>query len=90
LPKFIFFKRVNLCRYAAVAAMLSVERVFIGGGGGGKNQDRPPSIASPEEEGMGDHVVLLRVYQAWQKGGQRRDFCDRHGLSDRGGGAVQV
>jgi ATP-dependent RNA helicase DHX8/PRP22 len=82
---------------ATVAAMLSVERVFVGGSGGGKGQgqgqgqgrdgrdrDRPPPIASADETKMGDHVVLLRKYEAWARGGHRRRFCEEHGLNDRG------
>ena len=77
---------------ATVAAMLSVERVYTGNGppreGGGRRR-RPPgappeSLCSEHERRMGDHVVLMRTYQAWARGGHRRDFCERHGLSDRG------
>ena len=78
---------------ATVAAMLSVERgvhrerAAAGGGGDGDGDRRgapPESLCSEHERRMGDHVVLMRTYQAWARGGHRRDFCERHGLSDRG------
>ncbi|ACO70016.1 hypothetical protein MICPUN_97967 [Micromonas commoda] len=78
---------------ATVAAMLSVERVYTGNGppregegdGDGDRRGPPPeSLCSEHERRMGDHVVLMRTYQAWARGGHRRDFCERHGLSDRG------
>ena len=78
---------------ATVAAMLSVERVYTGNGppregegdGDGDRRGAPPeSLCSEHERRMGDHVVLMRTYQAWARGGHRRDFCERHGLSDRG------
>lgn len=70
---------------STVAAMLSVERVFVGATGrGGDVHDKPSSVATPEEQALGDHVVFLRVYQEWQRAGRRRDFCQKHGLSDRG------
>ena len=71
---------------ATVAAMLSVERVYTGGGPPRVEEGEKPveSLCSDHEKRMGDHVVLMRTYQAWQRGGHRRDFCERHGLSDRG------
>jgi len=71
---------------ATVAAMLSVERVYTGAGPPRVEEGEKPveSLCSDHEKRMGDHVVLMRTYQAWQRGGHRRDFCERHGLSDRG------
>ena len=63
------------------------ERAAAGGGGRGDGDRRgppPESLCSEHERRMGDHVVLMRTYQAWARGGHRRDFCERHGLSDRG------
>lgn len=82
---------------AVVAAMLSVERVYVGRGGADRGADRgaemgadrgagrrPPDFATPEERAAGDHVVLLRAFQAWDASPRRRDFAEAHGLNERG------
>jgi ATP-dependent RNA helicase DHX8/PRP22 len=67
---------------ATVAAMLSVERVFLG-----QHRDATESLhelATHEDFLLGDHVVLLRIYQAWESSGYQRKFHQRYSLSDRG------
>ena len=60
----------------SIATCASTERVFIGGGGGREDDNKPPSLASQQELALGDHVVLLRTYQAWARGGHRRVRTD--------------
>ena len=79
-----------------VAAMLSAERVFLGGagpegggpsGGGGRDGGQPQrreEIARLARECQGDHILLLRLYQLWAAGGFSREFCKSHGLDLRG------
>ena len=64
---------------ATVCAMLSVERVFIG-----HTPHALTDIVNEEDFLLGDHVVLLRIYQAWESSGYRRDFHGKYALSDRG------
>lgn len=62
---------------ATVAAMLSV----------GQHSDEATSLlelVSHDDFLMGDHVVLLRVFQAWERDGYRRSFLKRFSLSERG------
>lgn len=35
-------------------------------------------------EGLGDHVMLLRLWQLWQRAAFSRDFCREYGLDLRG------
>lgn len=67
---------------ATVAAMLSVERVFAG-----QQHEALASLhelASREDFLMGDHVVLLRIFQAWERNGYRRSFLNQFSFSDKG------
>ena len=64
---------------ATVCAMLSVERIFTGNA-----SNALVGIVSEEDFLLGDHVVLLRIYQAWQLSGYKRDFHGKYALSDRG------
>lgn len=36
------------------------------------------------EEGLGDHILLLRLWEAWRAAAFHRDFCRDHGLDLRG------
>ena len=36
------------------------------------------------EEGLGDHILLLRLWEGWRAAGFNRDFCKDHGLDLRG------
>lgn len=78
----------------SVAAMLSSERVFQAGygpdGGRPQGQQSQAQIESAAKlrvlmsEGLGDHVLMLRLYQLWQRAGHHRDFCREYGLDPRG------
>jgi ATP-dependent RNA helicase DHX8/PRP22 len=36
------------------------------------------------EEGLGDHILLLRLWEGWQAAAFNRDYCRDHGLDLRG------
>lgn len=67
---------------ATVAAMLSVEKIFTG-----QRHEAVVSLCelvSREDFLMGDHVVLLRIFQYWEQSGYCRRFLKRFSLSDKG------
>ncbi len=65
----------------ALAGLLSAERVF---------EPQPPGAPPPGTElctradaALGDHVLLLRVFQAWEAAGGKRDWCREHRVQAR-------
>lgn len=79
-----------------VAAMLSAERVFLGGEGPGDDkgaargeggqmrEQRKERLRPLMQEGQGDHVLLLRLWEEWERHNFSRQFCDEYGLDLRG------
>jgi len=73
---------------ASVAAMLSAERIFIPNRNDrGPRQDQPAGVPSTvlalDKERVGDHVLLLRLWEAWEEAGHSAQFCHHHGLQLR-------
>jgi len=68
---------------ATVCAMLSVERIFTGQPCS-ESSNALKDLVSNEDFLLGDHVVLLRIYQAWESSGYWRDFHRKYSLSERG------
>ncbi|GMH34180.1 hypothetical protein BSKO_02014 [Bryopsis sp. KO-2023] len=76
-----------------VAAMLSVENVFYDRGGQGSKQnserremDRPGKedwVSGFVQEGLGDHLLFLKVYQAWERKRFSKGWCEAEGLDFR-------
>ncbi|CAD7701127.1 unnamed protein product [Ostreobium quekettii] len=76
-----------------VAAMLSAENIFEDTGGPpdrdaagrsrGKSEQEDNAVTRLAREGLGDHVLLLRIYQEWERAGFAPGWCRRGGLSVR-------
>jgi len=77
-----------------VAAMLSPEgNVFCGGKGPEQVLNDPGALPVDEsgrhlledmmEDGFGDHILLLRLYRAWEGSGCSVDWCRRIGVDAR-------
>lgn len=41
-------------------------------------------ISSPAVGGLGDHVLLLRLWEGWRAAGFSKAYCNEHGLELRG------
>ncbi|PNH00701.1 putative pre-mRNA-splicing factor ATP-dependent RNA helicase, partial [Tetrabaena socialis] len=60
------------------------------GGAEGRRPDNPHARAARERlvalmaEGLGDHVLLLRLWEGWEAAGCNREFAADHGLDLRG------
>ncbi|EFN54077.1 hypothetical protein CHLNCDRAFT_136192 [Chlorella variabilis] len=61
-----------------------------GGGGGGGGGGAPAISAAGRQllqelmqEGLGDHILLLRLYEAWDQAGQSIDWCRDIGVDGR-------
>ncbi|EFJ40817.1 DEAH-box nuclear pre-mRNA splicing factor [Volvox carteri f. nagariensis] len=70
----------------SVAAMLSSEHVFLAGQGPGDVAagDHPHGQDSRRYVGLGDHVLLLRLWEGWEAAGCSREFAREYGLDLRG------
>ncbi|GLI64430.1 hypothetical protein VaNZ11_007626 [Volvox africanus] len=61
-----------------------------GGSGGHRSFDNPHARASRDQlralmaEGLGDHVLLLRLWEGWETAGYSKDFARDHGMDLRG------
>ncbi|KAK3263582.1 hypothetical protein CYMTET_27620 [Cymbomonas tetramitiformis] len=53
------------------------------GEAGGGTGDVPARALELDTERVGDHILLLAVYQAWQRCGYSADFCSEYGLQLR-------
>ncbi|KAK9808882.1 hypothetical protein WJX72_005695 [[Myrmecia] bisecta] len=76
-----------------VAAMLSAETLFVGGRGpeaasmqsdqagkaGGTREGRD-ELQALMAEGQGDHIMFLRLYQAWDQSGWSASWCKSMGV----------
>ena len=69
-----------------LSGLLSAERVFDAHNPHAPQPQQPPGAAlvSRAEAALGDHVVMLRCFQAWEREGGRRDWCRQHRLQARG------
>jgi ATP-dependent RNA helicase DHX8/PRP22 len=70
----------------ALSGLLSAERVFEAHNPAHASGQQPPGaeLVSRAEAALGDHVVLLRVFQAWERAGGSRDWCRQHRVQSRG------
>ena len=70
----------------ALSGLLSAERVFDAHNPHAPAGQQPPGaeLVSRADAALGDHVVLLRVFQAWERAGGSRDWCRQHKLQYRG------
>eukprot|EP00899_Mesostigma_viride_P007205 jgi/Mesvir1/16486/Mv10044-RA.1 len=72
-----------------VAAMLSAENIHFGRGqeqrGRHGTKAAPPSNAPPlpDGDGLGDHIMLLQVYQQWEAAGFNPEWCKARSLQIR-------
>jgi ATP-dependent RNA helicase DHX8/PRP22 len=68
-----------------LAGLLSAERIFAAHAPGAPPGQPPGAeLVSRAEAALGDHIVLLRVFQAWERAGAKRDWCRQHRVQSRG------
>ncbi len=78
-------KRGCLVDMCTLAGLLSAERIFdqhVPGQPGG--QPAGAELVSRAEAALGDHIVFLHTFQAWERAGARRDWCRQHRVQSRG------
>jgi len=73
-----------------VAAMLSAERIFVPSGPRSNHAPQsgsggiPQQVLALDKERVGDHILLLRVFEHWERHQFSAKFCTDHGLQLRG------
>ena len=75
-----------------VAAMLSAERIFapMPKGQHGQQHSRntpagiPESVLALDTERVGDHIMLMRLYEQWARCDFSAQFCTEHSVQLRG------
>ncbi|BDA44197.1 ATP-dependent RNA helicase DHX8 [Coccomyxa sp. Obi] len=82
-----------------VTAMLSAETIFSGNRGpvqllrneadargktGGLSEQGRATLAEMMAEGLGDHILMLRLFQGWERSGFSSKWCKDLGLDVRG------
>ena len=69
-----------------LSGLLSAERVFDAHNPHAPAGQQPPGaeLVSRADAALGDHVVLLRVFQAWERAGASREWCRQHRVQSRG------
>ncbi|EIE25953.1 putative ATP-dependent RNA helicase [Coccomyxa subellipsoidea C-169] len=66
------------------AAMLSAETIFLGNRQGELSEQGRAALAELMKEGLGDHILMLRIFQAWERNSFSSKWCKDMGLDVRG------